>query len=171
MECCVFIPDEPANVSSLLNQTISTDDVLKWSDPQPRSLNKSVVWGMGLLIGKVVTSFGNHCLYLCFLICVCIVAVTFPSMQPKSHQMSPHASETLCWLFRAHCKEGTYNILRTGHGGWSVGGGMLEYSSLRPCDHPLTLVLESSSWRSPLPPVLVICVCLLFRLPEAAPKT
>lgn len=52
---------------------------------------------MGLLVGKMVTYFGNHYLDLCFLLHMPILLLCFlPPVQPDIHQMSHlNASETL----------------------------------------------------------------------------
>lgn len=36
--------------------------------PQPGAFSESVVWIMGLLVGRVVTYFGSHYVDLCFLL-------------------------------------------------------------------------------------------------------
>lgn len=47
-----------------------TGEYRECPDPPPRGLSKSMVWIMGLLIEKIVTDFGNHCLNLFSLVCL-----------------------------------------------------------------------------------------------------
>ena len=99
---------ESDKTSSLLNH-MRTHVKAMWSDhfphPHPRGLNTSVVQIiMGLLVNNTVTYFGKHYLLLRFLLHVPMWLLwNLPPMQPESRQVSHlPASETLCWLLRAH---------------------------------------------------------------------
>ena len=75
-EWYLFIPEESANVSLLLNHTRTQVNAL--SDPTliSRGLSKSVVWILRLLVEKIITYFGNHYFNLCFLLaCAWVVAI------------------------------------------------------------------------------------------------
>lgn len=64
----MFINNESANVSSLLSYMCTQVNAL--SD-QSRTLSKSMVPIMGLLVEKIVTYFGNRYLNLYFS-CICL---------------------------------------------------------------------------------------------------
>lgn len=105
-EYYVFIPDESANESSLLNHT-DTNECPEWSNPQPKGFNKSRVWILGLLVEKVVSDLGNYCLNPCFLLRVpARLLWHLPPMQPASLQKSCRpANETPCRLLRNHYRK------------------------------------------------------------------
>lgn len=70
----VFIPDESANVSSLLkHRRIRVNGLSDLT--LSLEFNKSV----GLLVEKIVTCFGNHYLNLWFLLCAYIAAMVSTS--------------------------------------------------------------------------------------------
>lgn len=71
-KCCMFTPDESANVLSLLYH-MDISECPECFDPQPRGLSKSMVKIMGLLMEKDVTTLGNYYLNLCFLFHVPVI--------------------------------------------------------------------------------------------------
>lgn len=90
--CCVFTPDEPANVSSLFHHMrTEVSDIT----PQPRGLNKSVVRITGLLVKKKKLF---PILRIIILLCVCaIVAVASASNAARQRQTSHlRAHKTRC---------------------------------------------------------------------------
>lgn len=75
-ECCLFILDESANLLSLLNHMRIPMNVM--TDPTLSLGNLTNQWfRRWILVEKVITNFGNHCLNPYFLLHV-------PPMQPDS---------------------------------------------------------------------------------------
>ena len=66
-EFYVFITEEYANVSFLLNHMKTQMNALYELNLIPKGLSKSVVW---ILVKNIMTYFGNHYVHLCFLLYV-----------------------------------------------------------------------------------------------------
>lgn len=104
----VFIPDESLNVVPLLNH-IKTQ--MPWViQPQPRGLNKSVTWIMGLLILRNHHWFWDSLSSSTVFSCSITVLLLHLASNGVSGQTSHlHANETSCWPFRRENRIGAYN--------------------------------------------------------------
>lgn len=89
----------------------------EWSDPQPRGLDKSMVWIMGFLVE-------NNCHWFGELLSKPVFSLICSSNAVRSLQRA--VSITPCWLLRAHFKREACEILRVGHKGRNVRGGHWE---------------------------------------------
>lgn len=131
--------------------------------PQPRGLNNSLVWGTGILIEKVVTNLGNHGLDLCSPLHVSVLVLWHLIPIDSNHYSMAVKLFADCSGHIVEKKDMSYCKDRSWERCW---GGLL-----RGYDHWLMLVLNSGNWRLLSPtPVLGMCVCLLFLMPEASPK-
>lgn len=132
-ECCVFISNESANISSLLSYMRTQVKVLSYLISSLAALNQ---WFRSRALGGNNCCSGYHYLDLCFLLQVPLLLLWYlPQIQPDSHPTSHfHASKTLCWLFREYC--------------WRWEGVRVSQRlecwgrSLRGCDHKLTWELN-----------------------------
>ena len=91
-----YIPDESAEVSSLLNHIKTEVNVLTDLTLSPGDLINQ--WFRSR-VEKIITYFGNYYLDLCFLLYVPLLLLWhLPPVQPDRHQMSClQATETPCW--------------------------------------------------------------------------
>lgn len=101
-EWCVFIPDESANVSSLLSHMRRQVKVLSYLTSSLAALNQ---WFRSWALGGKNCYSGCHYLDLCFLLQVPLLLLWYlPHIQPDRLPTSHfHASKTPSWLFREYC--------------------------------------------------------------------